>query len=276
MAPTDQCQNDSSNLLTQYREQPHSTWIVVAYPRPAFSATKRINHADQQAQVSQGDTSCRNMVNCNTEVHGGGGLELAKPAREPASSCPKPCASLKKAPENFPARRSLLALVKRKQTVVRDRLSLRNLPVCAFDSRAQGFCTPLARRRSSGPLSSPNLVLSRLIARAAAPYQTFRDSAPSLSRFTTSRRAPNWSSEEAHLINAIINEPNHRRLSTDRPSREDGQLAASLEGEPSPTPAGETLPKSYPKTRFRKKRARCNAWNNSLYLYILHNICCCC
>ena len=36
------------------------------------------------------------------EVHGGGGLELVKPAREPASSRPKPCASLKKPHESCP------------------------------------------------------------------------------------------------------------------------------------------------------------------------------
>ena len=35
-------------------------------------------------------------------IHGGGGLELAKPAREPASSRPKPCASLKKPHESCP------------------------------------------------------------------------------------------------------------------------------------------------------------------------------
>ena len=38
---TDQCRNGSSNLLAPYREQPRSTRIVVAYPRPALSATKR-------------------------------------------------------------------------------------------------------------------------------------------------------------------------------------------------------------------------------------------
>ena len=42
---TDHCQNGSSNLLTPYRQQSRSTRIVVAYPRPAFSAIKRINHA---------------------------------------------------------------------------------------------------------------------------------------------------------------------------------------------------------------------------------------
>ena len=40
----DLCQNGSSNLLTPYREKPRSTWSVVAYPRPAFSATKWTNH----------------------------------------------------------------------------------------------------------------------------------------------------------------------------------------------------------------------------------------
>ena len=34
--------------------------------------------------------------------HGGGGLKLVKPAREPASSRPKPCASLKKPHESWP------------------------------------------------------------------------------------------------------------------------------------------------------------------------------
>ena len=88
---TDQCQNGSLNILTPYREQPR---FVVAYPRPAFSATKRTNTLqsvfDQQAQASRSHTSYR-----NTEVHNGGGLERVKPAREPALRRPKPCASLK-------------------------------------------------------------------------------------------------------------------------------------------------------------------------------------
>ena len=57
---TDQYQNESSNLLTPYREQPRPTRNVVTYPRPAFSAKKRKNYApisfDQQVQVSQGNT----------------------------------------------------------------------------------------------------------------------------------------------------------------------------------------------------------------------------
>ena len=70
------------------------------------------------------------------------------------------------------------------------------------------------------------------------------------------RRPPNWSSEEAQPANTILSQPYHRRASTDRPKREGSQLAASLEGEPGPTPAGKTLPHSYPETRFRRERAR--------------------
>ena len=54
--------------------------------------------------------------------------------------------------------------------------------------------------------------------------------------------------------NTILSQPYRRRVSTDRPNREGIQLAASLEGEPSPIPAGKTLPHSYPETRFRRKR----------------------
>ena len=123
---TNQCQNGSSNLLTPDRKQPRSTRIVVAYLRPAFSATKRTKHDlisfSQQAQVSQGDTSFRTKENWNTAVYCGGGLELGRPERKPASSRPEPCASLINAPRILPVRRSFLALVGRKQTVVRDQL----------------------------------------------------------------------------------------------------------------------------------------------------------
>ena len=56
--------------------------------------------------------------------------------------------------------------------------------------------------------------------------------------------------------NTILSQPYCRRVSTDKSDREGSQLAASLEGEPGPTPAGKTLPHSYPETRFRKERAR--------------------
>ena len=46
--------------------------------------------------------------------------------------------------------------------------------------------------------------------------------------------------------NTILSQPYRRRVSTDTRNREGSQLAASLEGEPGPTPAGKTLPHSYP------------------------------
>ena len=64
---TNQCRNGSSDILITCREQPRSTRTVVAYPRPAFSATKRTNHArisfDQRAQVYQGHASYTNREN---------------------------------------------------------------------------------------------------------------------------------------------------------------------------------------------------------------------
>ena len=134
--------------------------------------------------------------------------------------------------------------------------SLRNLPVQACDSRAQGFSPPLGRQRSSCPPPSPNLVRTHPIVEY---YQALRDSAPCLSRAATlpkgtklglgKRRAP------GNTI--ILSQPYRRRVSTDRLNREGSQLAASLEGEPGPTPAGKTLPHSFPETsRFRRERAR--------------------
>ena len=180
-------------------------------------------------------------------------------ARELASNGPKQCASLIKRRRNLA--RSPLRVGPRRKKTSRGQTSAfpsetsRFAPF--FDSRAQGFSNPLARRRSSCPPSSTNLVLTRSIARAAAPYQAFRESVPCLLSATTSRRAPNKSSEKAHLVNTILNQPNRGRVSTDRLNREDNRLAASLKGEFSPTLAGKTLQHSYPpKNGFREERAR--------------------
>ena len=231
----------------QHREQPRSIRIVVAYPRPAFSTTQRTHHAPiifyRQAQVSRGLTSCKDKESCSTEVHGSGGLDLLKPACDPASGSPR----------NL-ARSPLLVGPHRNKTDPK-----KPPPSRVLDSRGQGFSTLLAPQRSGCSLLSPNLVLTRpksrachgTLARAAAPYQAFHDidissdmnSARCLSRATTSRRTPNLSSEAAHLVNTIIDQPN-RRLSTyqsNRLNREESQLAASLEGESSPTLAGKTL-----------------------------------
>ena len=73
-------------------------------------------------------------------------------------------------------------------------------------------------------------------------------------------------------MNTILSQPYRRRVSTDRPNREGSQLAASLEGEPGPTPAGRTLPHSYPETRFRRERARDRRRRLVLILVCLYSI----
>ena len=104
-----------------------------------------------------------------------------KPAREPASSRPEPCASLKKPHESCPFAAPCGPRRKKNDCSQDISFSLRNLPVHAFDSRGQGFSPPLARRRSSCPPPSPNLVRTHPIEH----YQALRDSAPCLSRAAT-------------------------------------------------------------------------------------------
>ena len=90
-------------------------------------------------------------------------------------------------------------------------------------------------------------------------YQALRDSAPCLSRAATLPKGPKLGlgKRRAPGNTIILSQPYRRRVSTDRLNREGSQLAASLEGEPGPTPAGKTLPHSFPETsRFRRERAR--------------------
>ena len=105
-----------------------------------------------------------------------------KPACEPASSSPRPCASSKKPHESCPFAAPCGPPRKKNDRGQRSAfIFLRNLPVRAFDSRAQGFSPPLARQRSSWPPPSPNLVRTHLIEN----YPALRDSAPCLSRGAT-------------------------------------------------------------------------------------------
>ena len=135
-----------------------------------------------------------------------------KPAREPASSRPKPCTSLKKPHESCPFA-LLMTLVGRKKAVVRHQLFPQKPPGFRLDSRAQGFSPSLARRRSSCPPPSPNLVRTHPIEH----YQALRDSALCLSRAATppeghqtgarKRRAPG---------NTILSQPYRRRVTLHR------------------------------------------------------------
>ena len=86
----DTCQRETvyeTSLYIPYREHPGWTHIVFAYTQSAFPATKRTKHAPISFS----------RPHINTKVHVGGGLKLAQLAREPASSCPKPCPSPKRA-----------------------------------------------------------------------------------------------------------------------------------------------------------------------------------
>ena len=128
---TDQCQNGSSNLLTPYREQPRSTRNVAAYPRPAFSAKKRINYAptrfDQQVQVSQDHTLYRNS---KVEIPRSMVVEALSWWSRRASQHPAVQSPVHpwKSPTSFARSPLLMALVGRKMTVVRHQLSPQKSP----------------------------------------------------------------------------------------------------------------------------------------------------
>ena len=198
--------------------------------------------------------------------HGGGGLELAwwwRPrageAGARASIQPSKAPYIpEKAPRVLPVRRSLSALVGRKQ--FRGQGS-------SFPSETSRFAPlTLAHRGPTLPLLVDDRASLRLRRIWCVPtrYSATRLSATML---PASRVPP---PPEVHQIgarkrrapgNTILSQPYRRRVSADRLSREDSQLAASLEGEPGPTPAGKTLPRSYPKTRFRRERARDDVWS---------------
>ena len=102
MAPTN-IKTVHQTSFTPYREQPRSTRIVVAYPRPAFSATNPTN-TFQPVLINNSKflkATHRTKIR-KIEIPRSMVVELVKPAGEPASCRPKPCASLKKPHESCP------------------------------------------------------------------------------------------------------------------------------------------------------------------------------
>ena len=178
-----------------------------------------------------------------------------KPAREPASSRLKPCASSKK-PHEYLARSPLHVafVVGRKMIVVRDQLFLQKLPGSRF----------LFSRTGVQPFpGSSTTELPSAFAESGAypPDDRELPGSPRQCSLPLACRHP----PEGHQIGAwkrrtpektILSQPYCRRVSTDRPNREGSQLAVSHEDKPSPTPAGKTLPRSNPETRFWRERAR--------------------
>ena len=175
-----------------------------------------------------------------------------KPALEPASNCPKPCASPKNSPRILLVRRSLLAFVGRKQTVVRDQLFPQKPP----GSRLRFSCTGAQH----SPDSSTIELLSALA--ESGVYPSGR-TLPGFPRVPPASRVP--LPPEGQQIGARKRRApgKHHPQSTiqpprlNRPAESRRQPVGCISrGEPGPTPAGKTLPYSYPKTRFRRERAR--------------------
>ena len=174
-----------------------------------------------------------------------------KPAREPASSGPKSCASLKKPHESCPF---AAPCGPRRKKNDRGQTS-------AFPSETSRFAPLiLAFRGSALPWLVDELPSAFAESVAYPPDRALPGSPRRCSLPLACRHLP-----EGHQIgarkrraprNTILSQPYRRRVSTDGLNRDGSQLAASLEGEPGPTPAGKTLPHSYPETRFRRERAR--------------------
>ena len=162
-----------------------------------------------------------------------------KPAREPASSRPKPCASLKKPHESCPFAAPCDPRRKKNDRGQRSAFPLQKPPGSRFRFSRTGV------QPSPG---SSTIELPSAFAESGAypPDRELPDSPRQCSLPLACRHPP-----EGHQIgarkrrtpeNTILSQPYCRRVSTVRANRESSQLAASLEGEPGPTPAGKTLP----------------------------------
>ena len=127
-----------------------------------------------------------------------------KPARKPACSRPKPCASLIKPNEICPFAAPCGPRRKkndRGQTSGFPSETSRFKPVILAH---KGFSPPLARRRSSCPLPLPNLVRTHPIEH----YQALRDSAPLLSRAATLPKGTKVGlGRGAHLGTPFLSQP---------------------------------------------------------------------
>ena len=174
------------------------------------------------------------------------------PARELASSSPRPCASLKKPHESCPFAAPCGPRRKKNDRGQRS----------AFPQKPPGSRFRFSRTGVQRPPGSSTIELPSAFAESGAypPDRELPGSPRQYSLPLACRHPP-----EGHQIgarkrrtpeNTILSQRYCRRVSTDRPNREGSQLAASLEGEPGPTPAGKTLPHSYSETRLSCRRER--------------------
>ena len=222
---------------TQRSHWPPRSWSVVIYflckHLPGSNSTIRI--------FGEGNkTLHRHEENCNTEVHGGGDLQLVKPARKPASSRSEPGAS----PKNLPRRLACSPL--RVGSWSEISFPPRNLPVDAFEFRAQGFSISLARQGTRFPL--PSSTFYGTLKRALRPTRLSTTFPPPLACYPLS--------EQAHLVNTIRNQPNCRHVLTAGPIGKNNQIVLFLEGESSriPNQPERPFPTQTPKPDFRGRR----------------------
>ena len=167
-----------------------------------------------------------------------------KSAREPASSRPKPCASLKKPHESYPFAAPCAPLLGKKMTLIRHQLFPQKHP----GSRLGFSLTGVQPSPGSSTIELP----SAFTKSGAYPPDRALPGSPRQSSLPLACRHP----PEVHQIgarkgrtyssargNTILSQPHCRRVSTDRPNHKGSQLAASVEGSPGPTSAGKTLPR---------------------------------
>ena len=172
MNATDQCLHGSSNLVTTYREELRSTRIAVpVFGLPSQQQCRQI--PPQPGLINQPKlikaTRHANEKN-STEVHGDGGLELVKWARQSASSRPE---------ISFPPR--------------------------AQDSPGSSTIELPSALAGSGAYT-PDREGHNTLAHDAVLYQPFSDNITCLLRATLFRRATNskWGLEEqAHRVYTV-------------------------------------------------------------------------
>ena len=202
------------------------------------------------------------MEYCNTKVHGSEGLE-------PDEAVSRASILLSKAlciPVKRPYSRARLPLLvgSRRMKTDRDRKS-------ALALESSRFVPMIVVHKGSAlrPGSSTIKLISTLagswayladraydgtLARVSTPYQASRDSATCLSCAISSRRAPDWCSEEAHRVDTILHQPNRRRVSTDRLNSVDSQLVLLLRVSPAIHPLERPSHTHTPKPRLRRDR----------------------
>ena len=202
--------------FTPYREQPRLTQIVVAYPRPAFSATNRTN-TFRPVLINNSKFTHRTKIRENEIPRSMVVVEALSWSSRRASQ--------------HPAVRSPVH-----QNVVRDQLFPQKYPVSRFRFSRTGV--------QPSPGSSTIELPSAFTESGAYPPDRELPGSPRQCSLPLACRHP----PEGHLIgarkrrtpeNTILSQPYCRRVSTDRPNRERSQLAASVESEPGPIPAGK-------------------------------------